>query len=251
MRRIPRHMGFLKKIMAAVGVGAARVDTRLDSPRVRVGDDVHGVVQVRGGQVEQQVERISVGLATRYRHDDSFVTHTLQREAVVPGFVIRPGESHEFPFGLRVMPGTPLSLPGTEVWLFTDADIAGGVDPGDQDALQVLPSAEMETVIGAAQRLGFTLKGAETEFAHGRLIQELSFLPPRGQTHLTELELVMLPAPGGLDVMLEVDRRARGLASFLTSEFESRGRWVVPTAALRRGPDALAPDLAARIRELS
>ncbi|MFC4639783.1 sporulation protein [Deinococcus hohokamensis] len=244
-------MGFLKKMMAAVGVGAARVDTRLSTSQVRVGDELRGTVQVRGGQVEQQVERISVGLATRYKHDDTFMTHPLQREVVAPAFVIRPGETREFPFALQVGPGTPLSLPGTEVWVFTDADIAGGVDPGDQDPVRVLPSAGMETVIGAAQRLGFTLKGAETEYSHGRLIQELSFLPPRGQHHLTELELVMLPTAGGLDVILEVDRRARGLASFLTSEFESRGRWSLSADALRRGPDALAPDLAARIRQLS
>lgn len=244
-------MGFLKKMMAAVGVGAARVDTRLDRAEVRVGEELSGTIHVQGGQVEQQVQRINVGLATRYKHEDSHVNHTLQTEMVVPAFTIRPGETREFPFTLRVEPGTPLSLPGSEVWVFTDADIAGGIDPGDQDPLRVLPSAGMEAVIGAAQRLGFTLMAAETEYAHGRLVQELSFRPPHGQYKLTELELVMLPASGGLDVILEVDRRATGMASFFTSEFETRARWFLPRELLERGPDAIAPELTARIRQLS
>ena len=167
------------------------------------------------------------------------------------GFPIRPGEVREFPFSLPVPHGTPLTLRGTDVWLVTDADIAGGVDPGDHDPVQILPSAEMETVIGAAQRLGFTLKGSEVEYIRGHLVQELSFLPPYGQYRLTELELMMLPARGGLDLILEVDRRATGLSSLFTSEFEQRGRWHVPASLLAGGPDAVARELQGRIQRLS
>ena len=244
-------MGFFKKMMAAAGIGAARVDTRLQQSAVRVGEELRGTVLVTGGQVEQQIERLNLGLTTRYRADEGHHTHTLFSHPVVSGFPIRPGEVREFPFALPVPHGTPLTLRGTDVWLVTDADIAGGMDPGDHDPVQVLPSAEMETVIGAAQRLGFTLKGSEVEYIRGHLVQELSFLPPYGQYRLTELELMMLPARGGLDLILEVDRRATGMASLFTSEFETKGRWFIPGEQLRRGPDALAPELAERIRRLS
>lgn len=244
-------MGFLKRMMAAVGVGGARVDARVQNPAVRVGEVLPGVVVVEGGSVEQKIERLNLGLATRYKSDDSYVTHTLFTRPVVSGFTLQPGERREFPFQFPVPQGTPLTLRGTAVWLVTDADIAGAADPGDTDQLQILPSREMEAVIGAAERLGFSLAGSEVESHHGRIVQELSFRPPYGQYRINELEMMMFPASGGLDVILEVDRRATGLASLFTSEFEQRGRWHVPAALLAGGPDAVARELAARVKALA
>ncbi|KEF35014.1 sporulation protein [Deinococcus sp. RL] len=245
-------MGFLKRMMAAVGVGGARVDARVQNPAVRVGESVRGVVVVEGGSVEQRIERLNLGLATRYKKDDAFVTHTLFSQPVVPGFTLQPGERREFPFELPVPTGTPLTLRGTAVWLVTDADIVGAADPGDSDQLQILPSREMETLIEAAGRLGFSLAGSEVEYHHGRIVQELSFRPPYGKSRINELEMVMFPASGGgLDVLLEVDRRATGLASLFTSEFEQRGRWHLPAALLAGGPDAVARELGARVQALA
>ncbi|MEF2277764.1 sporulation protein [Deinococcus sp. YIM 134068] len=244
-------MGFLKKMMAAVGVGGARVDARVDQSAVRVGEDLTGTVIVQGGSVEQRVERLNMGLATRYRKDDQYVTHTLFTRPVLGGFDLRPGETRELPFRFTIPQGTPLTLPGTSVWLVTDADIAGAADPGDTDHLQILPSRDMETLINAADRLGFRLSASEVEYHHGRIVQELSFKPPYGQYQLSELEMMIFPATGGLDVILEVDRRATGLASLFTSEFEQKGRWHVPDGLLAQGPDAVARELQTRVRQLS
>ncbi|MFC3833244.1 MULTISPECIES: sporulation protein [Deinococcus] len=243
-------MGFLKRMMAAVGVGGARVDARVNSTSVRIGEAVSGVVVIQGGSVDQRIERINLGIATRYRHEDSYMTHQLSKQPVVPGFDLRPGETREFPFSVPVPHNTPLSLPGTQVWLATDADIAGAADPGDQDHLQILPSREQETLIGAAQRLGFQLASSEVEYHHGHIVQELAFRPPYGQYRISEIEMMMLPSGGGLDVMLEVDRRATGMAALFTSEFEQRGRWHLSAGTLAQGQDAVARELEARIRAL-
>ncbi|WP_135228328.1 sporulation protein [Deinococcus fonticola] len=243
-------MGFLKKMMAAIGVGNASVDAQVHHNAVRVGGQVTGVVVIRGGAIEQRIERINLGLATRYKTDDSYMTHQLSKEQVVPGFTLRPGEVREFPFSIAVPLNTPLSLPGTQVWLATDADIAGAVDPGDQDHLQILPSSEAETLIAAAQRLGFTLSGSEVEYHHGQIVQELAFRPPYGQYKIAEIEMMMFPSRGGLDVILEVDRRATGMASFFVSEFEQKGRWHLGAQTLAGGPDAVARELEVRIRAL-
>jgi len=69
------RMGFLKRMMAAVGVGGARVDARVNSTSVRIGEAVSGVVVIQGGSVDQRIERINLGIATRYRHEDSYMTH--------------------------------------------------------------------------------------------------------------------------------------------------------------------------------
>lgn len=243
-------MGFLKKMMAAIGVGNASVDAQVHNSAVRVGEQVTGVIIIRGGAIEQRIERINLGLATRYKANDTYMTHQLSKESVVPGFTLQPGEVREFPFSLPVPLNTPLSLPGTQVWLATDADIAGAVDPGDQDQLRILPGAEAETLIAAAQRLGFTLAGSEVEYHHGQLVQELAFRPPYGQYAIAEIEMMMFPRSGGLDVILEVDRRATGMASLFVSEFEQKGRWHLDAATIGRGPEAVARELETRIRAL-
>lgn len=51
-------------------------------------------------------------------------------------------------------------------------------------------------------------------------------------------------------MVLEVDRRAQGLASLFVEEFETKGRWFIPDAQLQQGPQLLAHDLAGRIRQL-
>ncbi|MBZ9749629.1 sporulation protein [Deinococcus sp. HMF7604] len=243
-------MGFLKRMMAAVGVGGARVDAQVQNPAVRIGESVNGVIVVTGGGVDQRIERINLGLATRYKHDDTYVHHQLSKVAVVPGFDLRPGERREFPFSIPVPAGTPLTLSGTSVWLATDADIAGAADPGDQDTLQILPSREMETLFMAAQQLGFQLSGSEVEYHHGRIAQEISFRPPYGQYKIAEIEMMIFPQMGGLDVILEVDRRATGMASIFTSETERKGNWHLSSQTLQAGPDAVARELEGRIRSL-
>ena len=143
--------------------------------------------------------------------------------------------------------GFDAALKGTSDY----ADIAGAVDPGDQDQLQILPSPEAETLIGAAQRLGFQLSGSEVEYHHGQIVQELAFRPPYGQYRVAEIEMMMFAQGGGLDVILEVDRRATGMASFFVSEFEQKGRWHLSAQTLAQGQDAVARELEARIRALT
>ncbi|UBV43527.1 sporulation protein [Deinococcus taeanensis] len=243
-------MGFLKKMMAAIGVGGARVDAQVHNPAVRIGETVNGVLIVQGGSLDQRIERVNLGIATRYKTDDTYAVHQLSRHPVTPGFDLRAGERREFPFSVPVEPGTPLSLPGTQLWLATDADIAGALDPSDQDPLQVLPSRSMEVLFGGAQRLGFQLSGSEIEYHHGRIVQEISFRPPHGQYRIAEIEMMLFPRPDGLDIILEVDRRATGMASIFTSEFERKGTWFLSTAALNAGPDAVAGELERRIHAL-
>lgn len=244
-------MGFFKKVMASVGIGAARVDSRLDNPEVRVGDTLSGIILVHGGKVEQEIRRISLGLNVRYKGEEEYEYHTLFMQEVVHGFTIQAGETKEFPFQLPIPPEAPLSLPGSEITLITDADIAGGVDPSDHDPVIIMPSEDMEVVIAAAEQLGFYLKTSEIEYHHGRLIQELSFNPPYGQYNLNELEMMMLPAQDGLDVILEIDRRARGIASLFTDEFETKGRWFIPHDLLVQGPNTVARYLEERIQDLT
>ena len=65
-----------KKLLAAVGVGGAEVETELHTPGVQPGGSVQGVVRLRGGEVAQQLDGVSVEFVTRVEHevDDDEVT---------------------------------------------------------------------------------------------------------------------------------------------------------------------------------
>ena len=47
-----------------MGAGAATVDAVLAVGAVRPGDNVSGVVRVQGGDIDQEIERITVALET-------------------------------------------------------------------------------------------------------------------------------------------------------------------------------------------
>ena len=51
-------MSFFNKVFASVGIGAAKVDTKLEKDRVMPGEEVRGIVEIRGGNTEQNIDDI-------------------------------------------------------------------------------------------------------------------------------------------------------------------------------------------------
>nr|WP_233548023.1 sporulation protein [Rummeliibacillus sp. POC4] len=60
-------MSLLHKALASLGIGAATVDTKLEKADYTGGEVIHGEVQIRGGNVDQQIdERASCKLIEKY-----------------------------------------------------------------------------------------------------------------------------------------------------------------------------------------
>ncbi|MEH7113514.1 sporulation protein [Neobacillus niacini] len=217
-------MSFFDKVFASVGIGSAAVDTKLERDSYMPGETVKGVVEIRGGKVEQQVDDIYLTLNTTYlkESDDKKynVTAAIDRFRITSPFVIGKNERKEIPFSFQLPLDTPLSIGRSKIWVTTGLDIKNAVDPGDKDYLQVIPNQLMNAVLHAVDSLGFRLREADCEQAprhlRGRLpfVQEFEYVPTSGpfRGRLDELELVFRPAGnGGLELLLQVDRRARGL----------------------------------------
>jgi len=139
--------------------------------------------------------------------------------------VIKENETKELPFSFRLPLETPLSMGRTKVWVNTGLDIKSAVDPTDKDYLSVVPNPVMDGIFNAVSELGFRLREAECEQAPRHLrrnlpyVQEFEFVPVSGpfRGRLDELELVFYPNnENEIEVMMQVDRRARGLGSFLS-----------------------------------
>jgi len=222
-------MSFFNKVFASVGIGAAEVDTKLEKDTYMPGETVQGVVAIKGGKINQQIDEIYLALNTTYlRESDDrkySVTATIDRFRLTTSFTIRAKENKDIPFSFQLPYDTPLSIGRSKVWVTTGLDIKGAVDPSDQDYLKVVPNPLMSAVFDAVDRLGFTLREADCEEAPRRLrgrlpfVQEFEFVPTSGlfRGRLDELEVVFFPAGNGTtDIMFQVDRRARGLAGLFS-----------------------------------
>lgn len=222
-------MSFFNKVFASVGIGAAKVDTKLEKDRVMPGEEVRGVVQIRGGSTEQNIEDIYLSLHTTYikEADDKKYTATaeIDRFRLTQSFIIKENETKEIPFSFRLPLEMPLSLGRTKVWVATGLDIKNAVDPSDKDYLTVVPNPVMEGILTAVSDLGFRLREAECEEAprhlrrHLPFVQEFEFVPVSGRFRgrLDELELVFYPNnENDIEVLMQVDRRARGIGGFLS-----------------------------------
>ena len=59
-------MSVFNKVLASVGIGAATVDTKLESEQVVPGEEIKGIVEIQGGNVEQQINEIYLSINTQY-----------------------------------------------------------------------------------------------------------------------------------------------------------------------------------------
>jgi len=250
-------MSFFNKVLASVGIGSAKVDTRLMQNEFFPGGEVRGVVHIRGGSIAQEIDSIYIKVMTQYireRDDRKFTeNYTLAKFRVCGKMTVEPEESIEVPFAFELPPETPATMGGQPVWLHTGLDIEMAIDPSDSDSIWVRPHPHAEPVLEAAEMLGCRLKNARCEYAgYGRrsvpFVQEFEFYPgPQFARRMSELELVFFPYADGVDVLVEVDRRARGLAGLFEQAFDLDERKQVlrlGRSELRAGPNAIAHMLA-------
>ena len=222
-------MSFFNKVFASMGIGSAELDTKLEKDTYMPGETVQGVVVIKGGKIDQQIDEIYLALNTTYlRESDDrkySVTATIDRFRLTTPFTIQAKEKKDIPFSFQLPYDTPLSIGRSKVWVTTGLDIKGAVDPSDKDYLKVMPNSLMSAVFNSVEQLGFRIREAECEEAPRRLrgrlpfVQEFEFVPTSGlfRGRLDELEVFFFPAGNGtLDIMFQVDRRARVLSGLFS-----------------------------------
>lgn len=227
-------MSIFNKVLASVGIGAATVDTKLENSRFTAGDVIRGNVEIMGGNVEQHIDHIYLTLYTTYTRevDDRKYTDNaaITRFQVSEPFTIGAGEKKIIPFSFNLPHTTPSTSGKTRVWVQTGLDIKNAVDPSDKDFIEVKPAPLANEVLNAVKSLGFRLKKVDCETAPKRFrtphvfIQEFEFSAtnPAYRSRLDELEVTFLnQSSGSVEVLLQIDRRARGLASFLSEALET------------------------------
>ena len=234
-----------KSILTRLGVGGATLDARLDRDQVRVGEQITGTLFVSGGDGSLTANRAQLRLKTRVEHEEHAADAVIAGTDI-PGPFRLQGE-HRIPFTLPVPAHTPVTVYGGRVfvWLASEMDVAMAVDPSDRDGLVVHPSAEQHNVIEAMRLLGFRMAKTDVEgrsawFGRG-YVQEFEFRPADyGRRRFDEVELVFEGlSPGRADLLVQLDRAARGLGGLLREASGMDESWT------RLSVDASSPDAAA------
>ena len=216
-------MSFFKKMMASVGVGAAKVDTILNSSRSAPGGKVSGIVHVKGGSVDQDVEDIDVSLVVDVKRQANDRTYyepmVITKHRVANRFRIASGEHKQFPFEFQIPLEVPITVLGPyklgniKLYVKTDLDIDNALDKADRDYMEIEPLPNMINFLNAVLSLGFTYQKADVEY--GRIpgsgynfFEEIEFLGYRSQfPRISELEITFIAKPEGVLVVMEMDKR--------------------------------------------
>jgi sporulation-control protein len=229
-------MSPFKQMLAGLGIGAAQVDTRLHTSASEPGGSLSGVIEIRGGSVAQNITELSLLVEIDYKREvnDSTVwqTYTLAHQRLSDAFMVQPNESMTFPFTLVLPSTTPLSIGHQQVKLRTKLSIPNAVDPSDSDPIIVQPHPLMQQVFDALDMLGFRLYSAECEYSRYAqsdvpFVQQFEFKPVSGyQREIEELELMFKLHAHGLDVVLEIDKRGRGLSGLFAEAYDLNERFT-------------------------
>ncbi|MGW2100136.1 sporulation protein [Streptomyces olivaceoviridis] len=213
-----------KRLLGSLGVGGPTVDTVLDPGAALPGGALTGQVHLKGGNADFDIDHITLELVARveaeHEHGESEGAVVFERFTVGGGFRLGEGEHRSVPFRISLPWETPVTeLHGQPLGIVlgvrTELAVSGAKDKGDLDPLAVRPLPAQEAVLEALGQLGFGFKSADLEL--GRIggtgqqlpfYQEIELTPAPQYAHqLNELEVTFLAGPGGLEVVLEADKR--------------------------------------------
>ncbi len=232
------------KLKASLGIGAAKVDTVLESMSVYQGDRLKGTVHIQGGDVEQQIDAINIKLCTEVKVevDDSvsYQDFVIGKMQAVQPFTIGPNEHKQVPFEFKLDDETPITALNAlknqcHVWLETTLDIDFAIDPKDRDFVEVRPLPVAAKVLSAIEQAGFGMVKADVEkgFLRGGnfasksgCYQEIEFRN-NGFISNKEIELSFILEGGVIHCLAEVDR-----------SFSMRGDQYISFSLHREASDA-------------
>lgn len=232
-------MSFFNKVLASIGVGGAKVDTKLEKSEYTAGEMMQGIVEIIGGSIEQQIDAIYLTVNTTYIREANDRKYTdiaaIQKYKVTEPFTIAANEKKVIPFSMNLPVDTPITYGSTRVWVSTGLDIKNSVDPTDKDYITVRPTRLAGHILEAVEQLGFKIRKVECEKASHKLgsrypfVQEFEFVPTNGvyRAQLDELEILFLSQSAqSAEILMQVDRRARGLGGLLAEALEMDEKFV-------------------------
>ncbi len=223
-----------KTLFASVGIGAAKVDTVLQTEHLVPGQPFQADIIIRGGDVAQDLSGLELALMTKIKVETEegveLFTHELQNWSLADTTTIEPGQEIRVPFRAELPSETPVTeLPVDNnqcvVWLTTGLSIDRGLDASDKDYLHIHPNKVMQRCMAVMDELGYRMNKADVEKGYlsaagfrsvSGCYQELEYHPGAGgflggiKGGVQEVELSFVPAAEETHLLIELDRAFRG-----------------------------------------
>ncbi|RAL24318.1 sporulation protein [Thermoflavimicrobium daqui] len=204
--------------LASLGIGAAKVDTRLEKSTYRQGEQVLGEVHIQGGNAPQDIDEIYLFLVMQYHYEGTQAEYVIDEFRLTDRFVIDQHETKIIPFHFQLPYDTPVSTGGSPIYLKTGLDIKRAIDPTDLDGIEVLPHPLIDQILLTIEDIGFRLTQVDLDFEqfHSRnpFVQVYRFQPLSSYAnYLDLLSLVFQPHGKEVDVIMEINRKPVDLKS--------------------------------------
>ncbi|BDM65344.1 SpoOM protein [Shewanella sp. NFH-SH190041] len=214
-----------KKILASVGIGAAKVDTILQTEHLLPGQRFHAEIVIKGGDAPQELSGLELALMTKAKVESDngsyFKNQVIQQWHLSDRKTIQPGEEIRLPFTAQLHPETPITeLPvrhnQSVVWLATGLSIDLALDASDKDLLYIYPNEAVKHCLGVMERAGYQMMKADVEQgflsapgfrSNSGIYQELEYRPNSLSLFgVKEVELSFVPEANQTHVLIELDR---------------------------------------------
>jgi len=220
----------LKKILAGLGINGAKVNFEIDNDVTELGGIVRGRVYVSGGEIDQVISEILISLEVSSRFKVGEETRHVHQE-IAGGIVARQlmlkANSPEisFPVQFELPYNIPISTSLTKYQFRTNLDIPNAVDAKDIDEINIRPNRYVQCLLEAIEILGFRSKPGSGAY-NGRH-QQFEYVPTiflRGK--LDELEVCFEAQEDRVNIMLQIDKKMRGLFAGVIDDMDLDERYV-------------------------
>ncbi len=232
-----------KKTLATLGVGTAKVDTRLEKSTFIQGELVKGQVYVQGGKIEQQIDEIYLYLVVEYEHGGKQQEHVVGEFRITEAFTIEPKAEKRFPFEFQLPYDAPIAITGAPLYLKTGLDIKMARDPQDLDGIEILPHPSIDVILAAVEEIGFRHVQVVYDFEHFYsrypFVQVYQCIPVGElETKLDTISFVFFPNEKEVDVIMQLDKRGNDILSSVQEAFkldEKLCRFLISQEEIEQG----------------
>lgn len=154
-------MTVMRRILSKMGVVGIKVDTVLEKDEIVAGEEIKGVVKIKGTSMKQTIDGVHLTLSIKFernlRKRNIHTRYDLHRVKITDKFTLLANESKEIPFEFVVPNDTPITLDDELIWIHTNLNIKNAIDPVDDDYITILPSSKMKNIIQEIENVGFTI----------------------------------------------------------------------------------------------
>lgn len=213
------------KWMAQMGIGSAKVDSKIEQWQFQPGQTVTGDVCIRGGQSSQVVDDIVLDLTTQYLKNGKKEEYIFKRFALSEKLLIEPEKDRKIPFEFKLPTDLPISTGRFPIYLKTVLDVPFAVDPTDRDRLEIFPNPLIANILKQIEDNGFLLYQIENTFEpNSRLhpfVQAFIFRPTGSfHAYIDEFHVIFDYNDHSITIDMEMIRSGQGLASRFYWEHE-------------------------------